>query len=144
MLTAMGAKLVLATAGVLTLPMQIQADFILVPNGNGNGGAGEAAFTVQATSSTNVELSCEVLTPTGGDDSFFIWFDNADKYAWHAGRRTSFGWAAVSKSFFLSAGVHTLHIGNREDGSKLRRLRISSGDAVFASILTKMSKSLQE
>ena len=133
MLTAIGAKLVLATAGVLTLPMQIQADFILVPNGNGNGGAGEAAFIVQATSSTNVELSCEVLTPTGQEDSFFIWFDNSTyKYTWHAGSRTSFGWAAVGKSFTLSPGWHTLHIGNREDGAKLRRLRISSGNAVFA------------
>ena len=113
--------------------MQIQGDFITVPNGNGFGGAGEAAFTVRAATHTTVEVQCEVLTPNGKDDSFYIWFDNADKYTWHTGLRTSFGWATVSKSFLLSAGVHTLHVGNREDGSKLRTLRISSGDAVFES-----------
>merc|ERR1712070_515186 len=44
---------ILATEGVLTAPMQIEGDYIVVPNGNGNdltgGLGGEAAFTVRAT-----------------------------------------------------------------------------------------------
>ena len=76
---------------------------------------------------TNVTLECEVLTPSGDDNSFFISFDNGTKYAWGTGQSTSWKWVTVGHTFSLGAGAHTLHIDNREDGSQLRKLRITLG-----------------
>ena len=109
-----------------------------MPNNVGNDGNGEACFTVQTFDfggkkglGTTVQLQCEVLTTAGEDDSFYIWFDDEAKYTWNAGTQQSFSWAPVGKSFSLSAGIHTLHVGNADDGAKLRTLRISYGDAFF-------------
>ena len=109
-----------------------------MPNNVGNGGNGEARFTVQTFDfggkkglGTTVRLECEVLTATDGDDPFYIWFDDEAKYTWTAGTQQSFSWTPVGETFSLSAGIHTLHVGNAEDGAKLRTLRISYGDASF-------------
>jgi hypothetical protein len=152
---------ILATEGILTAPMQIEGDYIVVPNGNGNdmtgGLGGEAAFTVRAATDTTVELQSQVFGETGADNSFWIWFDGAStadkcpsseaivsctslKYEWgtaqyqpSAGWQWGYiGWGTDQPIRFpLSAGDHTLHVGQREDGSKMHALRITSGDAVF-------------
>jgi hypothetical protein len=163
---------ILATAGSLTPPMQIESatlpdgsvsDYIVVPNDNGNdmtggsAGSGKAAFTVHAATETTVELQAQVWGETGADNSFWIWFDGAStadkcvnaeaivsctslKYEWHTAQyQPSAGWqwgyigwgTDQPIRFPLSAGDHTLHVGQREDGSKMHALRITSGDAVF-------------
>jgi hypothetical protein len=62
------------------------------------------------------------------------------KYEWHTAQyQPSAGWqwgpigwgTDQFVRFPLSAGDHTLHVGQREDGSKMHALRITSGDAVF-------------
>jgi hypothetical protein len=122
-----------ATAGTLTAPMVINGDYIEVPDGEGNEGTGRVHFMVKATAATTVSLSCEIKTPTGADDSFYVWFDDNfdDKYQWDTGQISSFTWKTVSKSFALSAGDHILHIGNREDGAKLRKVKIINGSAII-------------
>ena len=98
-------KTVSATQGMLVAPMEINGDHIIVPNGDGNFGPGRlnnktismprmlmaasrcrADFTVTANTATTVKIEAEIKTPSGKDDSFYVWFDDtSDKYTWHAG-----------------------------------------------------------
>jgi len=138
-----------ATFGTLRSPMEKVGDYILVPDTDDNGGidrrsrkraapTGEdATFTVDAASSTTVELEFEVLMPTIFTDSFYVWFDDnmspGQYIKWQPGQFTSFTWAVVGR-FQLSAGAHILHVGVREEGAKLRTLRIKTGDVVFTNM----------
>ena len=58
-------------------------------------------------------------------------FDTESKHYWNIGGGESkhyWRWSMVSKQFKLSKGLHQLHISNREDGTKMRELRIASID----------------
>jgi hypothetical protein len=154
---------ILATGGILKAPMQIKDDYILVPNGNGNdrtgGLGGEAAFTVRAATDTFVEFESQFHAPSAADGAFWIWIDDASpatacdraddctslKFEWMLPRGTGWmangwPWHAIDSGngrsvlrFPLSAGDHTLHVGQYDDGARLHALRISSGDALFIS-----------
>ena len=88
-----------ATNGAITAPMHVEDDYILVSEGWGNEGGGEAAFNVTAATDTTVTLSCETLTPTQTQNSFFVWFDDKMKYPWSIEESWSFVWATVDKRF---------------------------------------------
>merc|ERR1711968_366904 len=105
---------------------QIVGGHVNVPEGAGNGGNAQAKFVVVVTKASVVTLEAEVHTPSKHSDSLYVWWDGkkSSKYAWHNGKdangnRTPRGWLwkTPKKSWRLSAGQHTLHFGNREDGT---------------------------
>ena len=137
----------MAVEGSLIAPMQIiGGDRVGVPQGigdvQGNRQAAqgnrqaEASFTVEALSDTTVTITVEVLAPNSGDDSFFVWFDTGSRYEWHIhpdshSNYQSLMWRQVGTTFALAEGVHTLHIGLREDGTSFRAIQILAGDVIF-------------
>jgi hypothetical protein len=104
--------------------MEIKADYVHVPDGTGDNGPGAVEFTVQVAVSGPVRLRLEIQATDTNKDSAYIWFDDQPKYTWHAGRHAHWQYLAVDHDFILDVGRHTLHIGNRDDGFKLRALRI--------------------
>lgn len=136
----------------LTAPMVLRADsqsvdhrpWIEVPDGPGNdapeGGSGAATFSFSVPHAGRYVLWGEVEAPHSNDNSFYVSMNGGEEYTWHTpapGRTTSdWQWAAVSDGagedfvnpviFSLEAGTHTLRIRNREDGTRLRRLRITN------------------
>jgi hypothetical protein len=125
-----------ATDGRLEAPMQIVDDYIVVPNGAGND-QGVASFTIETTASTTVQLEAEVMTPSGTDNSWILSFNDGpddshtDGHTWHVTHEMTWTWKTINKAWTLSEGVHIFHVKGREDGSKLRALRIKSGAAEF-------------
>ena len=134
--TTSAASSVRASSGVITPPMQVSGDHIVVPNGVGSGGssqmnadAGRAMYRISAASDTTISIELEIRTRNPQDDSFFLWMDDNDPEVWHTGTHSSFTWRP--RSFTVTAGLHDFYVGAREDGSELRALRIASGDASF-------------
>ena len=118
-----------ATAGVLTPPMQVVDNHIEVPNGSDVDGS--ASFAWRASTDTTVAFEFDVLAPSGNDDSFYISIDNGSPAEWTIAVSASWQWVSGPVAYTVAAGDHTLHIARREDGAKLRTLRVASGDASF-------------
>ena len=118
-----------ATAGVLTPPMQVVENHIEVPNGSEADGS--ASFAWRASTDTTVAFEFDVLAPSDNDDSFFISIDDGSPVTWNIAVSASWQWVSGPATYTVAAGDHTLHIARREDGAKLRTLRVVSGDASF-------------
>ena len=139
------AKVVQAKDGVIQAPFEVVGDHIKVHDNThdcfdwkaSDVKCGKASYRILAASSTTLSFSAEIMAPSNGDDSFWVWLDDAAPWAWRTPEHKTFKWARIEKqkdtkfSKRVVAGLHTLHIGNREDGSQLRALRIDSGDASF-------------
>jgi hypothetical protein len=109
-------------------------------------GYAQAVFIVYAHNDTTINLAAEVLYPDGKANSFWVWFDRYETKTLStyskAGYATDFTWRTVTEQhlndknakatdFQVTQGFHTLHFGCREDGTYLRKLRITAGDADF-------------
>lgn len=145
----------------LTSPMGLHSDsqsvapngWIGVPDGPGNDvddpGPGAAQWTVSLPESGEYVLLGEVLAPATNDNSFYVSVDRDREITWHtpAPEETTeqWTWDAVSHlsedghtdpvTFSLDDGRHRIHIRNREDGTRLRRLRLIRApvpDSIFA------------
>lgn len=140
------------TDAALTDPMVLRADsqsadpqpWIEVPDGSGNdppeGGPGAATFTFSVPHSGRYVFWGEVQAPNRNDNSFYVSVDDGEEFAWHtpAPRKTTDGWIwdPISEGrsdaftdpaiFTLEEGTHQLRIRNREDGTRLRKLRITN------------------
>ncbi len=122
-----------AESGTLTSPMQVGSDtdasegqYIEVPNGNGNNGTGAAQYAFNLSSAGDYYVWGRVLPATHSDNSFYVSMDGAADVTWSIDPTSSWVWAQVGQSYSLSAGSHQLLIKQREDGSKLDRLIITS------------------
>jgi len=129
-----------AEDGVLTLPMQAVRDYsasngeyIYVPNGAGNGG--EALYTFYVEKAGNYVVSGKTLAINGVDDSFFVEIDGSGgSKKWFVQQSSVWQWDLVNNKntgedpviFSLSKGEHTLKVRQREDGTKLDKLMITS------------------
>lgn len=139
----------------LTAPMVRRADsssaqpapWLGVPDGPGNdapeGGPGAAAWTVSVPESGEYVLWGEVRAPAGNDNSFYVSVDGGEERAWHTpgpGETTdTWTWDAVSHLdaethtdplvLSLDEGRHRIRLRNREDGTQLRRLRLTNVSA---------------
>lgn len=139
----------------LVAPMVLRTDsqsanpqpWIEVPDGPGNdppeGGPGTATFTLSVPHSDRYVLWGEVQAPAPNDNSFYVSVNGGEEFTWHtpAPRKTTsdWQWDPISDGtgdaftdpvvFSLEAGTHTLRIRNREDGTRLRRLRITNAAA---------------
>jgi beta-lactamase regulating signal transducer with metallopeptidase domain len=118
-----------------------------VPDGPGNdapeGGPGAATWTVSVPEAGDYVLWGEVQAPVENDNSFYVSVDGGEETAWHTpapGKTTdAWTWDPVSRLdadahtdpvvFSLSAGRHRIRVRNREDGTRLRRLRITNRSA---------------
>jgi hypothetical protein len=106
-------------------------------------GYSQVVFIVYAHSDTTINLDAEVLYPDGKANSFFVWMDeraSRQLSAYKAPYVTEYSRRMVSSlpggeeqpvEFQLTQGLHTLHFGCREDGTYLRKVWITAGDADF-------------
>jgi hypothetical protein len=115
-----------------------------VPDGPGNdatdSGPGAAAWTFTVPNDGEYVLWGEVRAPDTNDNSFYVSMDGGEEIVWHTpapGATTeTWRWDPVSRLgedghtdpvvFSLEAGTHRLRLRNREDGTRLRRLRITN------------------
>lgn len=109
-------------------------------------GHAQVVFIVYAHSDTVINLDAEVLYPNGRANSFWVWFDeratktashyNSKGYVREFTRRIINHQLDQNKkmkptNFRVKQGFHTLHFGCREDGTYLRKIWITAGDADF-------------
>jgi hypothetical protein len=135
-----------AESGSISLPMQSLADanasggrYITVAPGNNSGGtpptSGIATYTLNITSAGTYKIWGRTITPTAGDDSFWVQVDNGTWYNWNGiALSTAWAWRDVRNydagnaklTWNLSTGSHTLKVAYREDGAKLDRLLVTN------------------
>jgi hypothetical protein len=147
--TADGVQMWLeAETGVLSLPMIIDDDtqnaswgqYVSVRNGAGvaedpASPGGQVAHTFSVPAGIYV-IWGRVLAPTGNDDSFWVSMDGGSFTRWNVRLSTSWAWDQVNSAgvadpliFSLAGGTHTLVVKQREDGTRLDRLLITSNRA---------------
>jgi len=139
---AAGQKIWLeAESGSLGAPMKSAADgsvssgsYIWVPEGQrdnygtaANGGS--AKYRFQIDQEGDYLIWGRTLAANDRSDSFFVAVDSGSYARWDVPRAQSWSWD-VAASVHLAAGEHTLTILNREDGTKLDRILITS-DAAY-------------
>lgn len=118
-----------------------------VPDGPGNdafdSGPGAATWTFTVPTDGEYVLWGEVRAPATNDNSFYVSVNGGEEIAWHTpapdATTETWTWDPVSRVeegihtdpmiFSLEAGTHRLRIRNREDGTRLRRLRITNRSA---------------
>lgn len=136
----------------LTPPMVLRADsqstspqsWIEVPDGPGNdrpeGGPGAATFAFTVPEAGRYVFWGQVQAKARNDNSFYVSVDGGEEMTWHvpAPGATTDGWRwdPISSGeddaftdpviFSLDAGPHQIRIRNREDGTRLRDLRITN------------------
>ena len=139
----------------LTAPMVHRTDssstdpaaWLGVPDGPGNdapeGGTGAATWTVSVPEDGDYVLWGEVEAPATNDNSFYVSVDGGEEVAWHTPgpeeTADEWTWDPVSSLasgehtdpvvFSLEEGRHRIRIRNREDGTRLRRLRVTNRPA---------------
>lgn len=137
---------------VLTPPMVLRTDsqstnpkpWIEVPDGPGNdrpeGGPGAATFTFTVPEAGRYVFWGQVQAKAHNDNSFYVSVDGGEEITWHApapdATTDKWQWDPISSGedeaftdpfiFSLDAGSHQLRIRNREDGTRLRHLRITN------------------
>jgi hypothetical protein len=139
---AAGQKIWLeAESGSLGAPMKSAADgsassgsYIWVPEGQrdnygtaANGGS--AKYRFQIDEEGDYLVWGRILAANDQSDSFFVAVDSGSYARWDVPRAQGWSWD-VAASVHLAAGEHTLTILNREDGTRLDRILITS-DAAY-------------
>jgi hypothetical protein len=107
--------------------------YLWVPIGTNSGGF--AAYKVTIPKSGTYVVWGRVIANNGQEDSFYVQMDNGARFTWHTkrGDKETWVWDQVTNGsktnlmrFTLTAGTHTLHIGRRENGTKLDKLLITN------------------
>jgi beta-lactamase regulating signal transducer with metallopeptidase domain len=136
----------------LTPPMVLRVDsqatpltpWIEVPDGPGNdrpeGGSGAATFTFSVPEAGRYVAWGQVQAKARNDNSFYVSVNGGEEMVWHTPAPNvtteKWRWDPISSGegdaftdpfiFDLKAGIHRLRIRNREDGTRLRSLRITN------------------
>lgn len=118
--------------------------WIEVPNGVDDGppdgGPGAATFRFSVPRDGHYVLWGEVIAPSDQENSFYVAVNGGDEVIWHTpgylDTTTEWRWDPVSDGrqegktdpvlFPLEAGTHQLRVRSREDGTRLRRIRITN------------------
>ncbi len=135
-----------AENGTMTAPMTVKEDdrasggrYVVVPDQDGHdppdGGPGGVSFQVDLQESASRAVWARVIGDHHNDNSFFISVDGSDAFRWDvlapdkSGFVKQWTWLPVvdrsGEPLQLDSGIHTLTFHNREDGTRL--------DAVFMS-----------
>ena len=133
------------TARSLESPFEIIPDslalneaYITVPQGSGDnfisGEGAEAEYTVNISQEGEYQLWGRVIAPGSADNSFFVEIDDNGAIPWWVEVGSSWSWNQVSDHdtgedpaiFYLTKGIHTIKIRQREDGTKLDKLILTN------------------
>ncbi len=92
------------------------------------GSADRVSFTFNIGEANTYEIFARVKAPNDQSNSFWIRIDGGQWLKWHISlTRDVFDWRRVrDASFTFSAGVHTLDVAYREDGTWLDKLYITA------------------
>ena len=134
----------------VTSPFQTAADttasngrYLWAPNtapDQGAPGPIMATYRVTITQPGEYVLWGRAMAPNGGDDSFFVQVDGGTDNLWDVTNSAGWSWDRVSHRgggtiaspqvnpvrFTLGAGVHTIRIKQREAGTRLDKLLLTS------------------
>ena len=94
---------------------------------------GKATHTVMISQAGDYKILGRVIAPKGESDSFLISVDDEEQHIWDLSHCSVWSWRVGRRrpslsnpdsdlTFQLSAGEHKIHIGVREDGTKLDQL----------------------
>jgi PKD repeat protein len=107
------------------------SQYLYAPNGSGSNAT--ATYTVTISTAGQYILWGRVLAINGEDDSFFVNIDGGTDNLWDVQRGSSWVWDQVYNRgganptvFTLSAGVHTIRVKQREDGTKVDKLLLTN------------------
>ena len=121
----------------LTSPLTTGSDaaasggtYIMVTAGNNSQGAapstGSSTLTFTAPAAGTYRLWARILTPTDGDDSYWMRFDSGSWATWDMPEHTTWTWSLRSTTYALGAGTHTLQLAYREDGAKIDKVLLTT------------------
>ena len=128
-----------AETGNRTAPMVITSDsaasggaFVEVPEGTGNnytdstsGGPGQVSFSISIPQSATYALWARTIAVNGASDSFYVMRNGALLREWTVPLSTTWKWNKVT-NLSLSAGTLILAFRQREDGTKLDQVLLTS------------------
>ena len=141
-------KWVQAESENITSPLETVSDpdasagaYIWKPSRSGDTTApdGVAEYTIDIPTTGDYVIWGRVIAPDGGCNSFFTSIDGGEHVAWHIPIGSVWIWVSVNGNeqdpliLNLAAGIHTLRISGREDGTKLDRLLITNDMAFVPS-----------
>lgn len=131
-----GEEVLAADCAKLTAPAEVQGNTVVIPNGNGNNGAGRIEFTLFCdANAANLQMKLEGFFPSGKDNSYYIQLDNQPRQTQHLPKNANFFHYSDLRNLGAPAyGFHTVTLHHREDGTVMRRMRIVSTGCRFADV----------
>jgi hypothetical protein len=143
--TSSGKIWIEAEDGDIDLPMEFNGDssassgaYLWVPKGSGNvyspsSSSGTAQYAFNISVSGTYRIWARILAKAGDCNSFFAAMDNGTFNRWEMKLSSSWTWDLINAHgvadpmlFKLSAGTHTLTLMQREDGTMIDRILITS------------------
>ena len=135
----------------VTYPMQIMTDavasngkYVEVPQEYADDSSAKVAFSFNVAEEADFVIWGRVQSGDGYHDSFWVNVDEQADVKWHISGNYDWAWKKVHDDnayepviFHLTAGPHTLYINNREWGSKLDKVIITSDMSYDPSSLRK-------
>ena len=92
---------------------------------------GKATFLFSCSTNAVVTFKVEGSAPHGNADSFYMAVDGGAGEVWHypntKAENVDWHWKTFSSEYYISEGIHELHVIKREDGTKLRRVGLVKG-----------------
>jgi len=139
-----GDEVLAADCAKLTFPAQVMDDTVVIPNGFGNNGAGRIEFTIFCeANAANLEMQAEGFWPNGKDNSYYIQLDGQNRKTMHTGsNKNNFYYRDAPRLGVPAYGFHTVTLQHREDGTTMRRMRITSSGCRFADITDQYVKNV--
>ena len=130
-----------AIHGDITPPMQAQDGYVWVPNGAGDNmvhlaSGGCVKFSFNALPSTSVEFAFEVMAPFAADGYLCISIESSSPVQWRVPQSENWAWQTCSQQYAVAAGMHTLTIHACGYGTRLRQVRVHSGNVVLRSCMS--------
>ncbi|MCB9747816.1 MAG: fibronectin type III domain-containing protein [Candidatus Omnitrophica bacterium] len=110
--------------------------YVYSPNGQyeqWSPGSVETTYTLDIAQTGDYVIWGRVIGATGNDDSFYVQIDGGSDYLWSVEINSTWIWDQVSSFggadpvvFHLTAGIHTLHVKQRENGVKIDKLVVTN------------------
>jgi len=133
-------------------PMRRSADpgasggaFVSAPEGTARGGQGKVEFAVRVTQPGDYGVWARVRAPSGRSNSFYVAVDGGDRIVFDTpgpgeqGVLPDWTWVPLVRRghsgpwrYSLAPGVHRFQFVNRQDGTELDRIVVTTEDT-FAS-----------
>lgn len=106
--------------------------YVMINSGNNSSNnapdntTGWVSIDFEISRPTTYVLWLRTICPSANDDSFWLRLDNEEWSSWNGiPTSTTWQWNKCPRTYTMLEGKHTLHIGYREDGTKLDKLMFS-------------------